>query len=347
MKNRIETGNLRENTDPVVPPMDIPGDLEFGEIDGYTPLHESARSSLSTGTGALVKVIAPGWTRDGKRYYPANVLKRDIAKAFPEGTKVFADHRPRNGGRKTEGSVLNMAGHTTAAAFYMDNGPDGPGAYAQVNILESWLPKVREWAGVAGISIDNGGAFHQGEAEGRKGTIVRGLYNDNLPSIDIVTDANCDGKIISLREATEAVAPQQQEETTVTEQEAQQLRTDLAAAQARSTALETQVTTQNATIGSMREAATARAAKDYVEAKIPAHVTGERRIALVESLTAQAPVTAEGALDEAKFGPLVESITAVMQPASGVRGMGGQGLPAPKTSDKPRGSSMVSRAMGI
>lgn len=323
------------------PALVLPSSVNEGaqSIDGeYTQLCEAAKADLAKGA-ALVKVIAPGWNIVGNRYYPADVLQRDLTEAFPIGTKMFANHRPRVNGKKTEGRIEDLAAVFRSPCMYMEQGPDGPGGYAYVDLKENWKAPLATLAADIGTSIDNGGLCVNGEADGRKGAIVKRIYNDGLPSVDFVTTAGAGGKIISLQEAAEANPIPPAQETIVDDNEAQALRDENAA-------LKTQVSQLQTTTSTLQEAATTTAAKAFVESKIPAHVTGDKRTALVESLSAQAPKTDAGALDEAAFTPLVEAVTSAMAPPAGVRGLGPT-VPINDGGQPPQPIPSMRSAMGI
>jgi hypothetical protein len=283
----------------------------------FTPLSERAREAVASGSGeALVKIISPGWNKSGTRYYPADVLRRDGAVAFPANTPQFVDHRPLVNGRVTEGSVEKLAGRSLQAANYLDNGPDGPGLYAPTRHVETWRSTLAALKDAIGVSVDVPIQGAQGEIEGRRGVIVSRLLPSQMNSFDYVTLDGAGGKIISVQEALTDInpanpGPNPQEENTVTPEEK-------AALEAENARLRAELaTTQRAT-----EARTA------AEAAVPATLPQRTRQRVIETLVQNAPAREDGTLDSEAFATrITEAATEAADElkAAGigaVRGMG-------------------------
>lgn len=172
---------------------------ESGTIEGDTiPLIE--RGFNADGRG-MVKIIQAGWGSSG--YYPADVLKRDGAKAFPAGTHMYLDHPTAQEARDLpERSVSKLAGKTLSDARWIENHPHGAGLYAEVEIKPSVRNDLDAIAQDIGTSIMASGTYELGEAEGKKGKIITAITQGD--SIDFVTRAGAGGLIVPLLESRRA-----------------------------------------------------------------------------------------------------------------------------------------------
>lgn len=150
---------------------------------------------------ALVKVIEPGWGSSG--YYPAEVLQRDAAAAFPAGTHMYWNHPTLSEKlERPERDLDYLAAVTTEAPRFMANGPKGPGAYAKAKVFGTYAPVVAEIGEHIGVSIQAEGIVAQGEAEGKQGLIVQSIIpNPTKNSIDFVTRPGAGGQVINLFES--------------------------------------------------------------------------------------------------------------------------------------------------
>lgn len=168
------------------PPATIAGD--------FVALRERAVSDDGVAT---IKVIAPGWGSSG--YYSPDVLKRDGAKVYPPGTKMFWNHPTEaEEAARPEGNLYDLAAETVSEARWQD-GPDGPGLYADCKVFDAFRGPVNELAPHVGVSIRADGRAHVGEAEGKRGPIVDELTEGI--SIDFVTSPGAGGKIVQLFES--------------------------------------------------------------------------------------------------------------------------------------------------
>lgn len=149
------------------------------------------------GTAAL-RLIGPGWGTSG--YYPAEVLERDGPTVFRAGTKMYWDHPTLSEeAERPEGSLRDLAAVLVEDARWDENGPEGPGLYADARIFEGYQQPVEEMAPHIGVSIRANGRARSGEAEGREGPIITALTNAR--SVDFVTDPGAGGRIVQLFEA--------------------------------------------------------------------------------------------------------------------------------------------------
>lgn len=173
---------------------------EAAAIDvAYMPLVEQA--VRPDGTVAL-KLIAPGWGSSG--YYPAEVLKRDGPSIFLKGTKNFWNHATAaEEAARPEGDLNALASELVSDARWQD-GPKGPGLYADAKVFAPYQEAIGELAPHIGVSIRASGKAVQGEAEGRKGPIITALTAGK--SVDYVTEAGAGGQIVEMFEAARAKA---------------------------------------------------------------------------------------------------------------------------------------------
>ena len=181
------------------------------------PLKEGAVGQDGT---AYLKLISPGWGSSG--YYSKEMLARDGAKAFPNGTKNFWDHATdTEESERPEGSLRNLASVLTEDAHYEAAGPAGPGLYARAKVFEEFRQPVDDLAKHIGMSIRAQGKAKEGEAEGRKGPLIQELSRGL--SVDYVTTPGAGGQILQLFEAAGARRTQAQGDE-MTDDEKKQLR---------------------------------------------------------------------------------------------------------------------------
>jgi hypothetical protein len=161
------------------------------------PVDLIERGLRSDGTGRI-KIIAPGWGSSG--YYGADVLKRDGPKVFTSGMHMYVDHPTQTERRDIpERSVERLAAVTTSDATWEESGSAGPGLYADVKVGQTYREHINDLADHIGVSIIARGNAEMGEAEGRKGLIVKSI--NQADSIDFVTRAGAGGAILPLIEA--------------------------------------------------------------------------------------------------------------------------------------------------
>jgi len=149
------------------------------------------------GSGRMrVQLIDAGWGSSG--YYPADVLSRDGAAAFPAGTHMYLDHagmleqHDRHGLR----SVRDLAAVTTTDATY---NPATHALEADVQVLAPFRETVTEIAPHVGLSITGEAMGETGEAEGRTGIVFSELIAGY--SCDFVAHAGRGGRVLSLLES--------------------------------------------------------------------------------------------------------------------------------------------------
>lgn len=316
------------------PPDD--GTMAMGE-SAVLDLRESAialeeKVLRSDGT-AKIKIIQPGWGSSG--YYAKEVLQRDGSKAFPKGTKMSWNHpTSMEEAERPEGDLNDLASELVSNAQWMDNGPKGPGLYADAKVFEAYQPAVNDLAPHIGVSIHARGKALQGEAEGRQGVIVQEILASPFNRVDYVTMPGAGGEIISLFEAVRVVRADQKTTTEpVLAVEAtsnvanSELTTeddmDLKELQEKVATLETNNQTLTTNNARLSETLALRDAKDMVikvleVTKLP-EITQNR---LVESLAKNPPMK-EGALDKEVFTARIqEAIKAEVKYLESVLGTG-------------------------
>jgi hypothetical protein len=272
-----------------------PDALEESEFEGdLIPLLERALGKDGT---MPLKVIAAGWGSSG--HYPADVLKRDGPTAFPAGTQMHIDHPSLSEAReRPERSLQTLAAVTVTPAEWQEDGPAGPGLYAQAKPFANYAPLLEELSPHIGVSIRASGFAKTGEAEGRKGPIIERLAQGH--SIDFVTKAGAGGKVLQLMES--AGRRPITEEDSMTEAEAKALQESL-------TRLEEQNRQQAQALERLQEAAILREAQDIAAAEVRRSTLPDLTQArVIREAVARVPVT-EGVIDREAFATqLTEAI---------------------------------------
>lgn len=145
-----------------------------------------------------MRVIKPGWGASG--WYSEEVLRRDGPTAFPPGTHMHLDHATERERReRPEGSIKDLAAVLVSTPAYQENGKAGPGLYARAAVLPTHRETIEALAPYIGVSIRASGKYQEGEAEGRKGQIIKSIYAGE--SIDFVTKPGAGGKVLALMES--------------------------------------------------------------------------------------------------------------------------------------------------
>lgn len=129
----------------------------------------------------LIKIIGVD-VQGSSAYYPKEVVERDIATAYPAGTKIYFDHAEEEGIR----SVRDVAGKITGGHIVREDG-----AYAEAQFNKNAKPIIEDCYDVLGMSI-------KGKAdviENESGIVVSRLHYHRLNSVDLVTEAGADGGI--------------------------------------------------------------------------------------------------------------------------------------------------------
>lgn len=153
-----------------------------------------------TGRIVAVDIIRSGWNSSGSRYYPAEVLERDIPKVYGKGTQLYIDHP-----RASEQDDIPERSLTTLAGVFEDEPwavreADGTLVMrTNVRVFGPWQPLIREaWQSI-GLSINGGGTGEYGERDGREGMIIEALTHGR--SVDFVTVPGAGGRVVALMES--------------------------------------------------------------------------------------------------------------------------------------------------
>lgn len=258
-----------------------------------------------------VLAIKPGWGSSG--YYSKEVLKRDAAQIVPTGLHFYANHQTAQEAKdRPEGSIHDLMAVAATAGEYRDNGPLGPGVYARAKALPHYAGYIEALAPHIGVSIRAIGDIEEaGEAEGRRGTIVRAITTP--VSLDFVTKPGAGGRVLEILESARAGVPlvpadppaQPEGGSTVSDTDAQALRESADALREQVQAMERKLAEAAARQAELAEALIKRDIdRVLVETLATAQVHPMVRERLTRDLKLVAPVT-EGALDEAKFRTMI------------------------------------------
>jgi hypothetical protein len=190
-------------------------------IESCMPLVEKAVKADGT---AKIKVIAPGHGSSG--FYPESVLKRDLSKAFPKGTHMYWNHiTPTESLERPERNLDDLAAVFLSDAIYLENGPDGPGGYADVDVKEHYRDKVDALAEDIGTSIYGLGKGKDSVMNGEAVKIIEQLIPDPFNTVDFVTKPGAGGKVLNLFESARRSARPATLTTPVVAQESTQVST--------------------------------------------------------------------------------------------------------------------------
>ena len=157
----------------------------------------TARPKETESKGIWRVRLIEGDVHGSSGYYPASVLERDGAKAFPAGTHVYFDHPTWSEEfERPERSVRDLAGALLDDAVYED-GADGKGLFARVQFFPDHRDQIAAMAEHVGMSIRAIGVMDESPATGE--LIVQELV-EGL-SVDVVTHAGAGGKLVAMTES--------------------------------------------------------------------------------------------------------------------------------------------------
>jgi hypothetical protein len=139
-----------------------------------------------------IRVIEAGEGSSG--FYPAEVLERDGAKAFPKGTRMFANH---DGWEDmfSGGDIRRLMGKTTTDATYRDGA-----LWAEAKFHGDWVEWMTEFNEQIGVSINTVGESEFGTIGEYSGDIVTALENDPYTSVDVVVAPGAGGRVTRMLE---------------------------------------------------------------------------------------------------------------------------------------------------
>jgi hypothetical protein len=155
----------------------------------------------------LVQVISPGWGSSG--YYSAAVLEAaGKSKVWPAGTHMYFDHPDAIEAEvRPERSVKDLAATLTEDARWDSSRESLVARVEPVGLGKTVLVDEAFRKAIA-CSVRASAEFSVGEAEGRKGVIVKEIFADTFNSVDFVTHAGRGGMILeSARAAVDTDVP--------------------------------------------------------------------------------------------------------------------------------------------
>jgi hypothetical protein len=159
-------------------------------LSEVTALTEAAQP----GRRRRIKLIAAGWSKNGRFYSPQVLAEAAAARIFPAGMPMYIDHPTQSDKfERPERSLKDLAARLASDATYQNDG-----LYAEASLVGPWAGFVNEV--LPDLSIMASGATDYGEASGRKGEIVTSI--DQAASVDFVTEGAAGGKLLELLEAT-------------------------------------------------------------------------------------------------------------------------------------------------
>lgn len=164
---------------------------------GQTLLAEATGIPKAESKGIWRVRLIEGDVHGSTGYYPASVLERDGATAFPRGTHVYMDHPTMMEDMdRPERSVRDLAGALIEDAAYED-GPDGKGLFGRVQFFPDSRDQIAAMSEFVGMSIRAIGVMDESPVTGDivVQEIVEGL------SVDVVTHAGAGGKLVAMTES--------------------------------------------------------------------------------------------------------------------------------------------------
>jgi hypothetical protein len=278
-----------------------------------------------------IKIIAPGWGRAG--YYSAELLERDGPGIYKRGTQMYMDHPTvTEANERPERSVRDLVGTLASDGRWQENGADGPGIYADAQVVEGFRDALGELAPHIGISHRALGDAEAGEAEGQSGPIVQSIVE--VKSVDFVTKAAAGGKVLELMESVRArIGKPRKDMNMPTERELKEAQDGRQAAEKERDELKEAQTTQATELARLQEAGLIREAREVateVLGKVE-HLPELTQARLVESVSAKPPVK-DGVLDKDAFGKALEEAAkaeieylAKLTKSGSIRGLGESG----------------------
>lgn len=151
-----------------------------------------------------IDIIRSGWNSSGSRYYPADVLERDVPKVYPAGTHMYIDHPSlTEADDRPERSLQTLAAVFTDTPYAVREG-DQVVMRTTARVYSRWKDFLSEAAGDIGVSINGSGDGEYATREGRSGLVLERLTHGQ--SVDFVTKPGAGGRIVALLESAREVA---------------------------------------------------------------------------------------------------------------------------------------------
>jgi hypothetical protein len=174
---------------------------------GALALHESVGGRVTeapapgpTARTISVDVIRSGWNASGTRYYPAEVLERDVPRVYGKGTQMYIDHPSASEGEDLpERSLKTLAGKFIDDPWVVREDDGTVIMRTTAKVFGPWQPLIREAWDTIGVSINGNGRGDYGTRDGRDGLIIDELTYGR--SVDFVTVPGAGGRVLGLLEA--------------------------------------------------------------------------------------------------------------------------------------------------
>jgi hypothetical protein len=146
-----------------------------------------------------VDIIRSGWNKSGSRYYPAEVLERDIPVIYPAGCHMYIDHPSHTEAEdRPERSLTGLAAVFDTTPYAVREG-DQTVMRVTARVYSRWREFLTEAAGDIGVSINGSGDGSITDREGRTGLVLERLTHGQ--SVDFVTKPGAGGRIVALLES--------------------------------------------------------------------------------------------------------------------------------------------------
>lgn len=156
---------------------------------------ESAVSALGKVSGKKrwkARLIGVG--KGSKAHYTSEAIQTASA-AFPVGTKINADHQSwREKDERPEGSIKTIIGVIATEPV-----AEADGAYAEVEFLDEWAPRMEQIAPFVGLSIHAQAEWSEEADDGLP--IVSSFVPNPMNTVDVVTVAGAKGQLLEVMES--------------------------------------------------------------------------------------------------------------------------------------------------
>jgi hypothetical protein len=163
----------------------------------------SNATELSSGKYRVKLIAADKW--GSSAFYTSEVLKRDGSRVFHKGLHMYQDHLSESEQwDRPEGSIANLVGVLDSDGQFEENGPEGPGLYADAQFYPSYVTRIAEIKKDVGLSVDAQGLTESGERDGRVGPVLVALLT--AKSVDVVTKPGAGGKVLHMIESDRGLA---------------------------------------------------------------------------------------------------------------------------------------------
>lgn len=181
--------------------------VQLHEVAGGA-ITEAPRKGDAAGRLISLDIIRSGWNSSGTRYYPAEVLERDIPKCYPGGsTHMHVDHPSASeADDRPERSLTTLAAVFTDTPHAVREADGTVVMRTTARVFGPWQGFIAEAWEHIGVSINGHGSGDYGTREGREGLILDALTHGQ--SVDFVTRPGAGGRVLGLLESARGDAGQ-------------------------------------------------------------------------------------------------------------------------------------------